>query len=304
MALGTALTGAAWAQSSITTYVTDIEGNRVAASTTSSSDHTRTQQGQSINGGTVPLEKTEERVLHEDASGKVTERIVKKFNATGELASTERTVTDERKTAAGSTVQQTTWRSDVNGNLNEAERRSTDTRINGTNSNTDVVVARPNINGNLETTEKRSIVTTGPEDNKQTNESVYRPNPNGEMAEALRQVTVSTKNGDKTTDHTSYYEPGLTGTLDLTRQSVSTTTKLPDGSESKEVDLYGRSAYGVAREPGAPQQVIERQLITRQKNADGSVVETLSVRRPTVSDPTQLGSVQKISETVCTGKCE
>ena len=34
------------------------------------------------------------------------------------------------------------------------------------------------------------------------------------------------------------------------------------------------------------------------------MVETLSVRRPTVSDPNRLGALQQISETVCKGKCQ
>jgi hypothetical protein len=304
MALGTAMGTLALAQSSTTTYITDINGNRVEASTIQSSDHTRTEKRESVNGRNVPLEQTEERVIREDASGKVTERIVKKFSPTGDLASTERVVLEEQKTPSGSKIQQTTWRSDISGNLAEAERRTTETVGTGANNTSETTVARPTINGSFETTEKRSAVTTGTDAKQQTNESVYRPSQNGGLVEAVRQVTVSTKDGDKTTADTAYYEPGVSGTLDLARQSVSTTTKNPDGSEFTEVNLYARSAYGVVQENGAPQQIREQQIITRQKNPDGSVTESLSVRRPSVADPTQLGSVQKISETVCTGKCD
>jgi hypothetical protein len=34
------------------------------------------------------------------------------------------------------------------------------------------------------------------------------------------------------------------------------------------------------------------------------VVETVSVRRPSVSDPNRLGDLQKVSETLCQGKCQ
>jgi len=294
----------ALAQSSTTTYVTDINGSRVAASTVQSSDHTRTERSQSVNGRNVPLEQVEERVIREDASGKVTERIVKKFNPTGDLASTERVVTEEQKTAGGSTAHQTTWRSNINGSMSEAERRTIETRGSGANSSSETIVARPNINGGFETTEKRSAVTSGDDAKQQTNESVYRPGLNGAMVEALRQVTVSTKNGGTTTADTSYYEPGVSGALDLARQAASTTTKRPDGSELTETNLYGRSTDGRAQQSGTAQMLKEQQIVVRQKNADGSLTETLSVRRPTVSDPTTLGNVQKISESVCTGKCD
>jgi hypothetical protein len=70
------------------------------------------------------------------------------------------------------------------------------------------------------------------------------------------------------------------------------------------VNIYGRAIPGVVQDPGAPQQIQEQQIVSRQKNPDGSVTESLSVRRPSLGDPTQLGSVQKISETVCSGKCD
>jgi len=96
----------------------------------------------------------------------------------------------------------------------------------------------------------------------------------------------------------------LSGQLELTSQNVSTTSKRADGSELTEVNLYARAADGLTQEPGAPQQIKEQQIIERRKSADGSVVESLSVRRPSVSDPSKLGGLQKISETVCTGKCD
>ena len=71
-----------------------------------------------------------------------------------------------------------------------------------------------------------------------------------------------------------------------------------------EVNLYQRSIDGRIQERGAPQQIKEQQVIERRKVPDGSVVETLSVRHPSLSDPTKLGGLQPLSETVCTGKCD
>ena len=75
--------------------------------------------------------------------------------------------------------------------------------------------------------------------------------------------------------------------------------KRADGSEVTEVNLYGPSSDGHAQEPGAAPVIKEQQVVERRKAADGSVVETLSVRRPTYSDPTKLGALEKVSETVC-----
>jgi hypothetical protein len=310
LSLGLTLAGAAaLAQpSTITTYISDINGRSEEASSfqTSgqSSDHTRTERWQSINGRSIPLEQVEERVIQEGPGGKVTERLVKKFSPTGEPASTERIITEERKTTSGSTMHQTVFRTDVNGAMRQEEQRTTETRGTGPNTTSETTIARPTLNGGLETVEKRSAVTTGTDAAQRSSEIVYRLSSNGEMYEALRQVTESTKQKDQSTANTSYYEPGVSGSLELARQSASTTTKGSDGRETTQVNLYARAADGRLQENGAPPQIKEQQIIQRRKNADGSITETLSVRRPSISDPTLLGGVQKISETRCTGKCD
>ena len=151
---------------------------------------------------------------------------------------------------------------------------------------------------------KRTASSTGTDSRQQSSETVYRLSNNGGLYEALRQVSVSTKQGDRSTADTAYYEPGVTGALVLARQSVSTTVKGSDGRETTEVNLYARAADGRVQENDAPQQIKEQQIIERRKGPDGSVTETLSVRRPSVSDPKQLGGVQRISETLCKGKCD
>jgi hypothetical protein len=95
----------------------------------------------------------------------------------------------------------------------------------------------------------------------------------------------------------------MTGQLELTSQSASSSLKRPDGSEVTEVNLFARSADGRTQPRGAPLQIKEQQIIERAKTADG-VVETLSVRRPSIADPGRLGELRLLYETVCTGKCE
>jgi hypothetical protein len=94
------------------------------------------------------------------------------------------------------------------------------------------------------------------------------------------------------------------GALQLRSQTVTTTIKQADGGETTQVNLYGPNAPGQVRQESASQQLQQQQIVTRKKAADGSIIETLSVRRPSVSDPNRLENPEKVSETVCTGKCD
>src|SRR5258708_27979582 len=108
----------AWAQSTTTLYTTDINGRRVEEISHGANDGTRTETTQSINGAKVPLEQSEEKVLRDNASGKVTERVVRKYDQTGRLTSTDRVLIEEQKPAGGgSHVDETTWRSAVHANM-------------------------------------------------------------------------------------------------------------------------------------------------------------------------------------------
>jgi hypothetical protein len=294
----------AWAQSTTTTYTTDINGHRVEAISVGSTDGSRTERSQSINGQKVPLEQADERILREDSNGKTVERVIRKYDQTGRLSSTERVVIEEQKRPDGSHVEETTFRSDINGNMQRAEQRVSDTRASGNTRTTETVIARPTLNGAFETTEKRARVVEGSGDRQQTSETVQRRGDGGQFHDAIREVKVTEKVGADTKESIARYEPGMNGQLELASQDVSTTSKRADGTEVTQVNLYARSAYGIAQERGAPQQIKEQQIIERRKMADGSVVETLSARRPSVSDATKLGALEKISETVCAGKCE
>jgi hypothetical protein len=303
LTLGAALLSAA--QSSTTTYTTDINGRRAGAGPFSSTDGTRTERTQSINGQSVPLEQVEERVLRSDASGKVTERIVRRYDATGRISSTERVLAEEQKLPdGGSTLRETTFRGDINGTMREAERRLSETRVSGSTATTNTSIDRPSINGSFETAEKRTAVANTAGDRTETNETVLRRGETGRFYEARRETKVVTKTGDQTTENTAVYEPSVTGQLELASQARKSSVKRPDGSEATQVDLYSRAADGRVQEAGAKQQIKEQQLIVKQRAPDGSVVETLSVRRPSVADPTRLGNPQQISETVCRGKCD
>jgi hypothetical protein len=290
------------AQNATSTSVRDLNGNRVAGQSFNSTDGESTELFQSVNGRQVPLEQAVEHVVREDANGKVTERILRRFNRDGQLASTERVLIEENKLPGGnSSVRQTTYRSDLNGRLNEAERRTIETRVDGSTTTANTVISRPSLNGSFETVEKRSAVTDGPADNQRTTESVYRPGTSGGFQEALRSVKTTSKMNDTSKESTVTYEPGMNGQLQPSTQSDSTTTKLPDGTQTTQVDLYEPAVPGTS---SATMRVKEEQLLQRRANPDGSIVETVSYRHPSVSDPGRLGSLEKFSETVCKGKCQ
>jgi hypothetical protein len=296
------------AQSSSTTYTKDLNGNRADGQSFTTSgtpgNGDRTELFQSINGRQVPLEQTVDRVVSQDASGKVTERMVKKFNQDGRLISTDRVMIEESKLSGGSsTVRETTYRSDVNGSFREAERKTIETRVSGSTTTASTEIDRPTLNGSLEPVEKRSAVTEGPADNQHTTESVYRPALSGGFQEALRYVTTTSKANDATKETTANYEPGMDGRLQLASQSESTSSKRPDGTKVTETNLFAKTVAGNIQDSSGAMRVKEQQIVQRRTNPDGSVVETFSVRRPTVSDPNRLGDLQKLSETVCKGKC-
>jgi hypothetical protein len=302
-----AIAAIASAQNEKTMYTTDLNGNRVAAATSESLDDTHRQLSESINGRTVPLESTETHTLSKSGNRTVTETITKRYGSTGELASTQRTVTDTESLPNGSSNQSIrVYSSDVNGSMKETERQEVQKRVQGSSTTTETVLQRPDISGSFATSEKRSARADVSGNVTNTAETVYRRSQNGDLYPALQQVKIETRTGkDTVSEQVAYYEPGVTGKLQLARQTVSTSVTDAAGNETKEVNLYAASAYGRVQEEGAAsQQISEQQLITRHVRADGGTTETLSVRRPSLSDPHQLGSPQLISETVCTGNCK
>jgi hypothetical protein len=298
-----ACTGA-FAQSVTTSYSTDLNGNRVAGPSIVSDGTQKTQIMQSINGRKVPLEQSEERVIREGPGGKVVERITKKFDLNGQLASTERTVTEEEKLSDGTRAHSVIYRSDLDGQMHEAERRNVELHIQGSSSSTQTEVARPDLNGSFQAVEKRSVSTQTSGKSTQSDETVYRRSGSGEFYPAVREVSESTTNGSQVVEKSAHYEPRDSQQLQLTAQTVTTTTKRADGSSVSEVNLYGLSSEdGRARDRQSGPQLREQQTVEKIAGPGGSVTEIVTARRPTVADPSHLGPSVKVSESVCTGKC-
>jgi hypothetical protein len=292
------------AQSTSVLLTPDLNGHTVESAAYIAKDGDRTELTQSINGRQVPLEKTDTHVLSEGPNGKTTEIIVRRYDGAGQLASTERTVTEEQKTSNGSVIHATIYRSDLNGTFQEAERRTIESQTQGNTTTSDVAISRAGLNGSFVLAEKRNIVTVTNKDagSVQATEVIERPTTNGQFAEAAREVREQNKAGDKVTSNTANYELDYTGKMNLIRQQVKTTSKSPDGSVVTERNTFAPSIYGVARSDDGAPKLREQEVIVRRDN-NGVITEKTTVSRPTLQDPNRLGPASPVSELVCTGKC-
>jgi hypothetical protein len=257
---------------------------------------------QSINGRTVPMEKVEQRTIHSDASSKVVERIIHRYDPQGNPLPPAREVIEEQiKPDGSSTTTRTTYSTDINGNTAVTEKSVTTLQKNSSGETSETVVDRPTLNG-FETVEKQSTVQTKQPDGYQSESTTYRRDGNGGFFAAVRQTTDHKVQGSDISDNTAEYERNPEGELQLHGQTVSHTVTLPDGLTNSVVDIYSTNVPGTVSEGGLKLQ--ERQTIDNTPGPGGSVVQSLTVQRPTVSDPGSLGSPRQISETVCTGDCK
>jgi hypothetical protein len=283
--------------------LTDLNGNRVESAVYTAKDGDRQELTQSINGRSVPLQHSETHVLSEGPNGRTTETLIRKYDATGQLVSTERTVVDEKKNPNGTVIHATTYRSDLNGQMSESERRSIETQTQGTTATTNITISRPGLSGSFDVAEKRNVISNTDGKTVRETEVVQLPSANGQLMDAAREVRDQNTVGGVTTSSAARYEPDFTGRLSLSSQQVATVKKASDGSVVTEVNRYAPAAYGMARSENAAQQLKEQEVtVRREKN--GVVTESTTVSRPTLQDPTRLGPPAPVSELVCTGKCD
>jgi hypothetical protein len=301
------LVASAFAQSTTVSINVDINGVRVASDpTVVGKDGSSTEYSQTVNGQKVPKEQVQSKVLSETATEKVTETWDRKYDVSGNLLSTERTLKTERKLPGGGTsVTESVFRADPNGGMAEKERKITETRPqNAKTTSTEITIAAPSNNGGFETIEQHKIVTTidklsADKINTHEDETIYHRSPNGGFVANRRTVTDTQKTGEKTEENIAKYDADLTGRLSLRNQEASTSVASKDGRVSTERSLYSVAAEG-SPDAGHP-KLIEQQSVAREPGANNTVKETVSVRR--VGPEDRLGPSTVLSETVCSGKC-
>lgn len=297
--------------SASTTTSVDINGRRVqqgpqVLKSKSPGGSQTTERMQSINGRLVPMERVEERVLRDDASGRLVERVIHRYDANGNPTTPVRQTIEEQKRPDGSsTIQTSTYRGDINGGMQLIEKLTTNIQKSGPTETADTLVQRPTLNGSVETVEKRNTVTVKDAAGGYREDSTtYRRDGNGGFGVAVRETKEHSQQGAQASDQTAEYEIGADGRLQLHGQTVTNTVTRPDGSQESVVNIFGKNVPGTVDADGSGKmKLYEQQLIDKKPGTNDTVVETLSVRRPTVSDATVLGPARQISETICKGKC-
>lgn len=290
-------------QSSTTrTYTFDSNGGRQLASEGSTANGSSEQSVRNLNGGLSPIEKVEERVLRDDASGRVVERIIRPYDASGQPGPPQKLQIEERKHPDGSkSIETQVFYGNISGGFSLVEKTTAIARTSGNVETIETQVARPTLNGSVELLErKQARIETG-DKTKQELLIVERRDANGNFLPALREVKQTRELNGKTVENATQYIVGPSGQLQLNVQSVAEIQKRPDGSEIKQVSIFGMNSPG---RPNSDQPQLREQQIIEKRTAYGQTVESLSIRRPAIDNPANLGPVQKISEKVCTGSCK
>jgi len=260
---------------------------------------------QSVNGRSVPLERREEHVLRDDASGRLVETLVRTYDQAGNPTQPTKQVLEEQKQPDGSsTTQIATYRADLNGKMQLIQKSVMEMRKSGSSETSETVLQRPSVNGSLETVEKQSTVKSNQSGGNYQKETImYQRDGSGNFALAVKQVIDHSQDGGVATENAARYEV-IDGRLQLHSQTVSKVVTRPDGSKEAEVSLFAPNTLGTV-DSGSPKlKLREQQIIEKRPGPSGTVVETVSVRRPSLTDQTVLGPAKQISETICRGKCD
>ncbi len=256
----------------------------------------------SLNGRSVPREIVEEKVIRDDASGRIVEQTVRRYDATGTPGPPEKTRTEETKRPDGSSqVVKTTYRGDINGAMQLSVRSITETRSTPDGETASTTLERPTLNGTLEAQERVQVVKKKSGAGQEAEISTYRRDANGGYFEFLRQVAETKTTNGQSVSNLSQYEL-KNSRLELAGQTITRTKKQSDGSEVSEVDIYRIEVPGRPAVPGKP-NLLERQYIERKPAAGGTVIETLAVSQTSPNAPERLGAPKRVSERVCTGAC-
>ncbi|MFN7918625.1 MAG: hypothetical protein U0Q16_00920 [Bryobacteraceae bacterium] len=293
--------------SQLTSYTYDVNGNRVQSSQQSASGapggYTQSNSVNGLNGAASPRQAIEERVVSEGPGGRIVERTIRRFDTFGNPAFTERQRIEDRVATDGSSVRAITiYDGDLNGQFQLRFRETSQTRKESEQlTRVNTTVERPDPNGRLDFFEKRQTVINGDQAKDfKKDTTIYRKDTNGILEAQEREVMqVSTRDSQKTAN-TATYRTIATGKMELWEQKVARTSVAADGSETEVTDVYAAVAGGRADGKG-PQ--LREQQITEKKRNNGGYTESVSIRQ-TALDSSKLGPPQKISETVCKGKCQ
>ena len=213
------------------------------------------------------------------------------------------TIEEQKHADGSSTTQSTTYRGDINGSMQVIEKTITDSRPSSSGESSQTIVQRPTADG-LQTVEKREEILVKQGNGYQSEATTYRNDGNGGFYTAVKQTTEHKDQNGKSSDSSAEYEGSASGQLQLHSQTVTETVTRADGSKDAVVNIYSRNVPGTVSSNDSPLKLEEQQVIETTAGPNNTVVQTLSVRRPTVSDPQTLGPPRQLSQTVCEGDCK
>jgi hypothetical protein len=292
-------------QSETTSRLPDLNGGyttegQTFAATKSSTGSSRVELAPSVNGSLVPRETVKEKILRDDASGRVIERYVQRHDPNGNPGPVEKTVIEEKKSGGTVTVNTTVYRGDLNGNLQASERSVSQTVKQGAVTNTETTIERKGLDGQFIPAERIQATTIEQSKTQQTQTVTrLRRDPSGNFYEAVKETSTRETTADgQTVENRAQYVDGA-----LAEQAVARTVTGPDGAISTTVDLYSTQAPGLSADIGGKLALKERQQVTRQPGPGGQITETVISRKPT-TDANRLGPAQVVSKTVCQGDCK
>lgn len=256
-----------------------------------------------VSGHTVPVVTTEDKVVRQDGSNKIVDRVIRKYDQDGNPGPPETVRIEERKNADGTTtILATSFRSDLNGNQQMLERATTQVRK-GTVTEANTSIERATVNGTLELAEKRSVIEKPAGSGTETQSTVFRRDTNGGFYAAAQEVTKKQKSGSQENLDTARYEVGQDGKLELAERRMGKTTTKPDGSQVVEVNVYSKMTASNAGDSDASTPRLQQQIVTeRVKGPNDTIVETTNVRARLPNDPSRFGAFEQIQRTTHVSK--
>jgi hypothetical protein len=286
-----------------TLWSIDANGHRVDsaryATTESPAGSQRVETVQSINGRMVPLQVNEDRVLSQDPRNKVVERIIRKYDANGNLGLPIKVRIEETRNPDGSaTIRSTAYESDINGNLQIFERTITEVRKSPSATATSVNVERATLNGGLSPVQRIQSIERPTAGGSQLESTTYTRDVSGSFTPSAQDVKQITKRGTEETTDVVHYELDPYGKLALYSRAIDRLKVNPDGSQLTETDVYSKFSAGKTGDVNADQPRLQEQIRKQRVPGPGGVtVETTSVRSRLPNDQSRFGNYETVGQT-------
>ena len=284
-----------------TVWTIDASGHRVEgplyAVTESPTGGERTETVQSINGRMIPVQSTEDRVVSQNSTNKVTERVIRKYDPNGNLGQPIKVRIEETKNPDGSTtIRSSAYEADLNGNQQLFERSTTEVRKNGATTETSIFVERGGAGG-LAPYERTNSVERQSGNGSQLESNTYRRDVNGNFTPYSQDTRQTTKSGNEQTTDTAHYELGADGRMALYSRAIDRSKTNPDGSQVTDTDVYSRFSVGKTGDVNASEPRLQEQSHRQlTPGPNGSVIETTSVRARLPSDQSRFGQYETVSK--------